>query len=72
MARHPGVESLAKLLEPNPNLPEPLRNVAEKVAVLRTEILNDLPNDGPELTAGLRKLLEAKDCFVRQALLDSE
>lgn len=25
---------------------------------------------GPELSAGLRKLLEAKDCFVRQALLD--
>ncbi|PRY56421.1 hypothetical protein B0I28_10970 [Glycomyces artemisiae] len=24
--------------------------------------------DGPELTAGLRKLLEAKDCFVRAAL----
>ena len=25
---------------------------------------------GPELAAGLRMLLEAKDCFVRQALLD--
>lgn len=25
-------------------------------------------DDGPELTAGLRKLLEAKDCFVRAAL----
>jgi hypothetical protein len=24
--------------------------------------------DGPELTAGLRKLLEAKDCLVRAAL----
>lgn len=24
--------------------------------------------DGPELTAGLRKLLEAKDCMVRAAL----
>lgn len=24
--------------------------------------------DGPELTAGLRKLLEAKDCFVRAAI----
>lgn len=23
--------------------------------------------DGPELTAGLRKLLEAKDCFIRAA-----
>jgi hypothetical protein len=24
--------------------------------------------DGPELTVGLRKLLEAKDCLVRAAL----
>lgn len=24
--------------------------------------------EGPELTAGLRKLLEAKDCMVRAAL----
>jgi hypothetical protein len=24
--------------------------------------------DGPELTAGLRKLLEAKDCFVRASI----
>lgn len=30
-------------------------------------VINTLP-DGPELTAGLRKLLEAKDCFVRAAL----
>lgn len=29
-------------------------------------MIRELP-DGPELTAGLRKLLEAKDCFVRQA-----
>lgn len=27
----------------------------------------ELPN-GPEKSAGLRKLLEAKDCFVRAAL----
>ena len=26
--------------------------------------------DGPELTAGLRKLLEAKDCFVRQVVTE--
>lgn len=30
-------------------------------------MVDQLP-DGPELTAGLRKLLEAKDCFVRAAL----
>jgi hypothetical protein len=30
-------------------------------------MLQTLP-PGPELTAGLRKLLEAKDCFVRAKL----
>lgn len=30
-------------------------------------MIRTLP-DGPELTVGLRKLLEAKDCFVRAAL----
>ncbi|QIG58207.1 hypothetical protein SEA_SKOG_55 [Gordonia phage Skog] len=27
-------------------------------------------HDGPELSAGLRKLVEAKDCCVRQAVID--
>lgn len=27
---------------------------------------------GPEVSAGLRKLLEAKDCFVRAALMDRQ
>lgn len=27
-------------------------------------------DDGQELSAGLRRLLEAKDCFVRQAVID--
>lgn len=30
-------------------------------------MVDELP-DGPELAAGLRKLLEAKDCFVRAAV----
>ena len=30
-------------------------------------MIEELP-DGPELTVGLRKLLEAKDCFVRAAI----
>jgi hypothetical protein len=34
---------------------------------LAEAMIRDLP-DGPELSAGLRKLLEAKDCFVRAAL----
>jgi hypothetical protein len=35
--------------------------------MLAEQMVRDLP-DGPELSAGLRKLLEAKDCFVRAGL----
>lgn len=67
--RHPGTVHLANLLDPNPNLPPYLLAVSEKAAELRDAMLTALA-DGPELSAGLRKLLEAKDCFVRQALID--
>lgn len=33
------------------------------------QVMVDTIEDGPELTAGLRKLLEAKDCFVRAVVL---
>lgn len=49
------------------HLPEYLRAVSRECAVLAHSLVDQLP-DGPELTAGLRKLLEAKDCFVRQAV----
>jgi len=43
------------------------RDVAELCHDL-AEAMVDLLPDSPELTAGLRKLLEAKDCFVRASL----
>ena len=49
------------------HLPEPLRTVSAYCAGLAHDVERDLP-DGPEKTTGLRKLLEAKDCFVRAAL----
>lgn len=49
------------------HLPDKLRAIAEPCATLASEMVARL-DDGPELTAGLRKLLEAKDCFVRAAL----
>ena len=49
------------------HLPEPLRSVSQAVAELAGKMNAELPN-GPEKSAGLRKLLEAKDCFVRAAL----
>lgn len=49
------------------HLPEPLRQVSSQLFLVAHSLENHLP-DGPEKTAGLRKLLEAKDCFVRAAL----
>lgn len=48
------------------HLPEKLRVVSAPFAALAHQMLM-LP-DGPEKSAGLRKLLEAKDCAVRAAL----
>lgn len=47
------------------------RAVSAHCAGLAIEMAETL-KDGPELTTGLRKLLEAKDCFVRQAIVDGE
>lgn len=50
------------------HLPEGrLKNVSKMVAELATLLEQVLP-DGSEKSAGMRKLLEAKDCFVRSAL----
>lgn len=49
------------------HLPVHLRPVSEKVAALAEQMDSELP-DGAEKSAGLRKLLEAKDCFVRASL----
>jgi len=48
-------------------LPAELREVAQPIAELAERFNATLP-DGPEKSAGLRKLLEAKDCFVRARL----
>jgi hypothetical protein len=49
------------------HLPQPLHPVAGEVAGLAHSI-NALVPDGREKSAGMRKLLEAKDCFVRAAV----
>lgn len=40
--------------------------MSKPVCELAHQMAKDLP-EGPELTTGLRKLLEAKDCLVRAA-----
>lgn len=49
------------------HLPAHLKPTSKAIADLADEMERDLP-DGPEKSAGMRKLLEAKDCFVRAAL----
>lgn len=49
----------------HPAIREISRHVAELAEIMYIEL-----ESGPERSAGLRKLLEAKDCFVRQALAD--
>ena len=46
---------------------ENLQGISSHVAELAHHMEDVLP-DGPEKTMGLRKLLEAKDCFIRAAL----
>lgn len=65
-ARHPATTNMLRYFEYE-HLPEKLQRVSAPLCVLARELVDTLP-DGPELTAGLRKLLEAKDCFVRAAL----
>jgi hypothetical protein len=49
------------------HLPPHLQLVSQPFATLAHRMVQDLP-PGPELSAGLRKLMEAKDCAVRAAL----
>lgn len=49
------------------HLPERLKVVSKPFGELAKQMNEALP-DGPEKSAGLRKLLEAKDCMVRAAL----
>lgn len=51
------------------HLPQDLQDVSKPICGLAFQLARDLdtldPVAGAEITTGLRKLLEAKDCFVR-------
>ena len=51
------------------HLPESLQKVSKSIGDVAKEMESLLPA-GAEKSAGLRKLLEAKDCFVRASLKD--
>ncbi|AHJ88370.1 hypothetical protein CG91_gp070 [Mycobacterium phage 39HC] len=69
-AQHPSTQALLDHLrrdditEASPELEWAL---ARSVSYTGTEVADRLPNGGPELSAGLRKLIEAQDCFLRAA-----
>jgi hypothetical protein len=65
--RHPATTQLLGFFDFE-HLPPYLQAISAPCHDLAFDIASTLP-DGPELTAGLRKLLEAKDAFVRQALV---
>ena len=49
------------------HLPTDLQDISKPFAELAEVMVAELPRN-PETSAGLRKLLEAKDCFVRAAI----
>jgi ferritin-like protein len=53
------------------HLPDDLRVVADVITVATDQLMDKL-EDGPQLTRGLHALIEARDCMVRQAVLDAE
>lgn len=66
--RHPSVQHFEKLFDYG-HLPEKLAEVSASFAMLADIVVRSgAVKDGPELSACLRKLLEAKDCAVRSVL----
>lgn len=62
---HPSTEAILKHFSYE-HLPPKLADISRPICELARLMAVQL--EGPELTAGLRKLLEAKDCLVRAAL----
>lgn len=68
--RHPSTLAVLRWFE-YAHLADPQANIGRSCAVLAERMVNDLP-DSAELTAGLRHLLQAKDCFVRASISASD
>lgn len=68
--RHPGTTHFEPLFAYE-HLPEKLMLISQPFRRTAEHMLETL-KDGQELSAGLRKLVEAKDCMVRQAVIDGK
>lgn len=67
--RHPGTAHFKNLFNYE-HLPPHLAEVSKPFHELAQKLIDEV-QDGPELSAALRKMLEAKDCVVRQRLQDT-
>ncbi len=65
---HPSTKHILQFFKYQ-HLPVALQVASKGASDLAQDMVAMLP-EGPELTTGLRKLLEAKDCFVRAKLAD--
>ncbi len=61
--RHPATQQLLRWFESG-HLPDHLAAISQLLEPVAVAVVERC-GEGPETTAGLRKLLEAKDCFVR-------
>jgi hypothetical protein len=52
------------------HLPIELQEISKDFYALAWDLAIQLPTNNTEVSAGLRKLLEAKDCFIRAALTE--
>jgi hypothetical protein len=64
---HPATAQILRYFD-HAHLPPHLQVVSAPFSELAHYVAETLQLDGPELTAGLRKMLEGKDCVVRAAL----
>ena len=65
--RHPATQHFATLFD-HEHLPPRLAEISACAQACAQTWIDMLP-DGPELSAALRKMLEAKDCAVRARVL---
>lgn len=68
MARHPATQHLLDLFAYE-HLPPPLQKISKPIHDLAHQLAEQLA-DGPELSVGLRHLLDGKDALVRQRVID--
>lgn len=66
--RHRAVQDVTRWFDHDHLAAGTPREVSAAIAAVAQAVLRMVPGDDPELTRGLHKLIEAKDCLVRAAI----